>query len=285
MSDLLTLAAKFEGLACNSLSAKAAKFELLATAANKPKVVKLKDGWVINGEFGSEEVDKELKKILGGKKLNLVCADPPYSNIVANDWDKDVSADDYLRWTNHCLKYLNKGGSLIIWGGIGKPHNRVFFEFLSRLEKETKGIMRNLLTWGKKRFYGKVDDYGFAREEAAWIINDAEKPKLFHIPLLDKLRGYEGFNDKYKAKSPYLRLTNVITHISELFSGKIHICEKPVKLMEIFVKAHSNADDIVLDPFAGSGSTGEACRNSGRKFILIERDPTNFKKIVKRLKS
>ena len=255
------------------------EYERLCLAkAKRPKVVKFKDGKVINGEFGNPEVDAELD----GITLPLIVADPPYSGIVSNDWDKGVTADNYLAWTQECLKHLVKGGSLYMWGGIGKPRNRVFFEYLSKVEKETGMTMRNLITWSKRRAYGKKDDYLFTREECAWLIN-GDKPKTFHIPLLAEKRGYEGYNVDYPAKSEYKRRTNVWTDITELFSGKVHVAQKPEKLAEIMITTHTKKGDTIMDPFAGSGSSGLAARKLGRKFILIERDPANFKLIVDRL--
>jgi DNA modification methylase len=256
---------------------------LMAFAKDKkPEVKKFKDGWVINGEFGSPEVDAALEQILGGKKLPLIVADPPYGNIVVNDWDKGVGAEDYIRWTLKMQEWLIKGGSAYVWGGIGKPHDRVFFEYLATVEEKTGMTMRNLITWSKRRAYGKSNDYLFTREECAWLIN-GDKPKTFHIPLLEKERGYAGFNKDYPAKSKFLRRTNIWTDINELFSGKVHIAQKPEKLAEIMIETHTKKEDIVMDPFAGSGSTGFAARNKGRRFILIERDTSNFKIICDRL--
>lgn len=58
--------------------------------------------------------------------------------------------------------------------------------------------------------------------------------------------------------------------------SKIHPTEKPLKLMERLVLASSNAGDTVLDCVMGSGTTGVACANTGRKFIGIEKDPDYF---------
>jgi DNA modification methylase len=255
-----------------------ASFFIIEAKSKKPKVKKFKDGIVINGEFGSPEVEELLK----GEKLKLIIADPPYGSIVKNDWDQDIGTNDYIRWTEDCLKHLVKGGSLYIWGGIGAPGNRIFFEYLASVEKETGMQLRNLITWSKRRAYGKKDDYLFTREECAWLVN-GDKPKTFHIPLLDVERGYAGYNPDYPAKSKYLRRTNVWTDINELFKGKVHIAQKPEKLAKIMIETHTNKGDTVMDPFAGSGSTGLAARTLGRKFILIERDPKNFRIICDRL--
>ena len=252
----------------------------ISAKSKKPKVVKFKDGIVINGEFGSKEVEKILKKY--EKKLNLIIADPPYGVLPGVEWDQKITADDYMRWTKECAKYLGKGSSLYIWGGIGRPHNRIFFEWLSKVEEETDLTMRNLITWKKKRGFGTSSNFLFVREELAWLVN-GEKPKIFNIPLLDQERGYAGFNKNYPAKSKYLRRTNIWADIPELFSGKVHIAQKPERLAEIMIETHTRKGDVVLDPFAGSGSSGLAARKLGRKFILIERDKENFNIICKRL--
>jgi len=61
------------------------------------------------------------------------------------------------------------------------------------------------------------------------------------------------------------------------YKGK-HPCEKPQKLLRHIIEASSRPGDVVLDCFLGSGSTGIACRELGRKFIGIELDPEYFRK-------
>lgn len=63
-----------------------------------------------------------------------------------------------------------------------------------------------------------------------------------------------------------------------------HATVKPIKLMEYLVKLVSREGALVLDPFAGSGSTGIACQNLNRNFILIEREPEYIKIIKDRIK-
>ena len=58
--------------------------------------------------------------------------------------------------------------------------------------------------------------------------------------------------------------------------SKIHPTEKPLVLMERLVLASSNPGDVVLDNCMGSGTTGVACANTGRRFIGMERDPKYF---------
>lgn len=57
---------------------------------------------------------------------------------------------------------------------------------------------------------------------------------------------------------------------------KVHPTQKPVALMEYLIRTYTNPGDVVLDNCMGSGTTGVAARNTGRRFIGIERDPGYF---------
>ena len=59
--------------------------------------------------------------------------------------------------------------------------------------------------------------------------------------------------------------------------NKQHPTEKPIDLMKILIENSTNENDIVLDPFMGSGTTGVACVNTNRNFIGIEMDDNYFK--------
>lgn len=59
-------------------------------------------------------------------------------------------------------------------------------------------------------------------------------------------------------------------------SGKVHPTQKPVELLEYLIKTYTNETDIVMDNTMGSGSTGVACKKTGRGFIGIEQDEQYF---------
>ena len=58
--------------------------------------------------------------------------------------------------------------------------------------------------------------------------------------------------------------------------SKVHPTQKPVALMEYLIRTYTNSGETVLDNTMGSGTTGVACMNTGRRFIGIERDETYF---------
>ena len=64
-----------------------------------------------------------------------------------------------------------------------------------------------------------------------------------------------------------------------------HPTQKPVALFEYLIKTYTNEGDIVLDNCAGSGTTGVACKNTNRNYILIEKEPEYIEIINKRLSS
>jgi site-specific DNA-methyltransferase (adenine-specific) len=63
----------------------------------------------------------------------------------------------------------------------------------------------------------------------------------------------------------------------------LHPTQKPVALFEYLIKTYTNEGDLVLDNCAGSGTTGVACKNLNRNFILIEKEPEYIDIIKKRL--
>jgi len=63
----------------------------------------------------------------------------------------------------------------------------------------------------------------------------------------------------------------------------LHPTQKPVKMFEWLIKTYTNEGDTVLDNVAGSGTTGEACINLNRDFILIEKEPNYYEVIKERV--
>ena len=64
---------------------------------------------------------------------------------------------------------------------------------------------------------------------------------------------------------------------------RVHPTQKPIRLMALIIKDFTSEGDTILDPFMGSGTTGVACVQTGRRFIGMELEPRYFDSAVKRI--
>lgn len=138
---------------------------------------------------------------------------------------------------------------------------------------------------------GKKTGLCYRWEEAACLPTPEQAEKLkAHLPLgadfdtalqsayADKERALMAA--KTKAVENAARATDVLTFSPP--TRKVHPCEKPVPLIERLIDAVPKSQ-TVADVFMGSGSTGIACANMGRRFIGIERDPKYFRLACERI--
>jgi DNA modification methylase len=252
------------------------------------RTVYLKNGVAIRANFSKSETLLEIEDILKGKKLKLITADPPYGGIVDEEWDKTENDIAYSNWmvdAANNLRFLCEPGASMYWfGGYGTSNNRPFWRFLIDVEMRTEWQISTLITWKKKRAYGLPYKYLDTREEILHLVNgDPKRPLLFNVPLLEKERGYTGYDSKYPAKSKFLRRTNVWNDVTEILRGKKHKTQKPERLYEIMIETHTKQGDWVLDPFAGSGTLARACKKLNRRFILVEKSKKEFAKMLENI--
>ena len=255
------------------------------------KVETFNDGVAICGDCTSREVIDEITKILGDRKFSAIITDPPYGNIIEEEWDKwngnqHTFVDWMVSWTNEFSELLVDGGAMYVWGGYGIPGFRPFFEYAQRVEGESPLRISNLITWLKKRAYGVQHNYLSTREEILYMVKgNIKKPATFNVPYLDTKRGYAGYDAKYPAKSEFYRRTNVWTDITEIFRGKVHPTQKPLQVFEIPMLANTNPGDWVFDPFGGSMTAAFAARGLERNWICVERDEKIFDDAVESLRN
>lgn len=215
---------------------------------------------------------------------------------------------------------LTPTGSVVFFGGTGKPLQRMLLHTILAIEDAAvlNLTFRNWMTWKKKRAYGKKSDYLYTREEILWY---SAAPGLhdvtFNIPYLAEQRGYAGWDKDHPAKSPFKRVSNVWTDVpgagevagdpaarmelvSQVWTDLLDAAdmsildmtelmrpsrdgEKPVPVMERLVCTHSNAGDLVVDPFCGTGATGVAALRQKRKFRGADTDLDAMTKAAARL--
>jgi site-specific DNA-methyltransferase (adenine-specific) len=149
---------------------------------------------------------------------------------------------------------------------------------------------------GRRRFMNEIIwayDYG-ARPKSRWpakhdtILWYAMKPDdyVFHYEAMDRLPymapGLVGKEKAERGKTP----TDVWWHTIVPTSGKEktgYPTQKPLGILRRIVKVHSSPGDVVLDFFAGSGTTGEAAASQGRGFVLVDASDEAVRVAARRL--
>lgn len=134
---------------------------------------------------------------------------------------------------------------------------------------ETNGFgVKDQLRWEKLNPMPRNRDRRFITdfENAVWAVKLGAKWTFNRI------------DDNYER--PLIKCS--ITTAREKSLGS-HTTQKPIKVMEWIIERLTNEGDVVLDPFMGSGTTGLACKQSGRKFIGIEKELDYYDLAAKRL--
>ena len=204
----------------------------------------------------------ELMKDIPDKSIDLILTDVPYgiskdsnfktmgrSGLDFGEWDKNVN---HFAWLNEIPRILKKDGSVIIfesWKEIGE---------VAKYCESLGLVIKDIIRWEKANPMPRNRDRRYVSdiEFAVWLTNKNAKWT------------FNRFSETYER--PLLK--------SAIPNGKkrVHPTQKPVEILEKLLLLHTNKDDVILDCFMGSGSTGVACINTNRNFIGIELDENYF---------
>lgn len=209
----------------------------------------------------------ELLKEIPDCSIDLIVTDPPYRCISGGRAGKKNQPSGIL---------TKNDGKLF-------DHNDVkasdFFPELYRVLKDDTHcyVMVNLLNL--QDFMNAAFQAGFKIHNLLiWRKNNVTPNRWYMKNCEFTLFLYKG-----KAK-PIRNCGSKQCHdFSNIVGRKQHPTEKPVELMEYYILNSCCENDIVLDPFMGSGSTGVACANTGRRFIGMELDKKYFDIALKRI--
>jgi site-specific DNA-methyltransferase (adenine-specific) len=207
--------------------------------------------------------------------IDLIAIDPPYEILYENlEWDKKSLNWNILR--DEFYRILKPTGNLIIfqgWSNVSETKNI--------LEKTFK--LKNWIIWDRIKGRGANTNMVSTREDILWLVKTDKYTYNKIYSTIKKKTGGLGAKNGQECRA----LSNVWTDISPIVPWAkervAHPTQKPIQLMERIITIFSNENDLVLDCFAGSGSTGVAAKNLNRDFIMIEKDDEYHKIILKRL--
>lgn len=224
-----------------------------------------------------------LKKIQD-KSIDLLIVDPPYNldkNFHGNGFKK-LKFIDYAQYTKEWLDAvapkLKDSASLYVccdWKSalvIGPIINERF-------------ILRNRITWQREKGRGaktnwknSLEDVFFATasDKFTFNLNAVKQRKKVLAPYKENglPKDWEETADgKFRLTCPSNFWDDIAVPYWSMPENTAHPTQKPEKLIAKLILASSNEGDLVLDPFAGSGTTGVVAKKLGRNYINIEQNP------------
>jgi DNA modification methylase len=228
--------------------------------------------------------------------VDLVLADPPYGDVVSQVWDSAAEQTPFDRqWVERAARVLRPGGALIVYGSP----ERLALSRLLLFAVDHAGLrLVQQLTWcytqGGGSRVSQMKKYAVQHEPVLWleksggdrVFNAAEGAEHYSdedraVALAKgKRRVTDASLDRGRPPRSFLDFPRENSRSKERQFGS-HPCMKPLALCEHLVKLHSNRGDVVLVPFAGSGSEMVAGAQLGREVVGAETSK-DYCEIVKR---
>ena len=232
----------------------------------------------------------EIMKQFPTASIDLICTDLPFG-VTKHKNDKIIPY--HLLWNEYKRIIKNRGTIALFAQG----------KFYVNLVHSNIKMFRYDIVWNKKLVTGFLNAKRMPLRVHEQIAIFYKQPGTYNpqftegIPLHSKGTGYldkkhrnqnygdtNNPTDKRKGttqKHP----TSIITFQKPHPSIAVHATEKSLECIEWVVKTYSNEGDIVLDTCAGSGTLAEACINTNRRFIVIEKDVLLLPIIVRKVET
>lgn len=231
----------------------------------------------------------EFLPTVANETINMIFADPPYflSNdgiscsggkmvsVNKGEWDKQNSYIDIHKfnnkWIKECKRILKNNGTILI---CGTKHN-IYSIGMALLENGFKIL--NHITWEKTNPPPNLSCRYFTHstEYIIWAKKREKAKHTFNYELMKSLNNNKQMKDVIKGPC--------INSNEKKFG--YHPTQKPLYLLEKLILATTNEDDLILDPFAGTGTSIIAAYKNNRKAIGIEKNKEYFNIMKKRLEA
>lgn len=210
------------------------------------------------------------------KKFDMIFADPPYflsrnistcingtwKSFEKGEWDKATSLDNINNfnksWLSACRNVLKENGTIFVTG----TYHNIFSVATCMVELGYKIL--NIIVWQKSDAKPTLSRkyFNFTTEYIVWARKNDKVIHFFNCDLMEQLNGGTRMSDVWRI--PFLSSW-------ELKCGK-HPTQKPLRLLYRIILASTHEGDTILDPFAGSCTTGIAANLLNRNFIGIDQN-------------
>lgn len=233
----------------------------------------------------------ELMKEIPNKSIDMILCDLPYGTTACK-WDAIIPFEPL--WEQY-ERIIKDNAAIVLTGS--QP-------FTSALVMSNINSFKYSWIWEKSVAFGFVHAKNQPMKKHEDILIFSKAP-MGHESLLKGRRmkynpvglqkvGLKTVTPKPETYGPrpnqdgkeYMAMTGYPTSILRFNNDTgIHPTQKPVALFEYLIKTYTNEGDIVLDNCAGSGTTGIACINTNRKYILMEKEEKYYEIIQDRIKN
>ena len=227
--------------------------------------------------------------------FDMIFADPPYFlssgsftcqngqmvSVKKGDWDLSRGVDDdfkfHQNWIDACRRVLKPGGTIWISGTYHSIYQCGY------ILQTLKYHILNDVSWFKPNASPNLSCRFFTASHETLIWARKEK-KAKHIFNYQAMKEEDWPEDQLKKKGLQMRsVWSINTPKKEEKKFGKHPTQKPLDLLKRIVLASTNKGDKILDPFAGSSTTGVAANLLGRKFVGIDSEKIYLDLSIKRL--
>jgi len=223
----------------------------------------------------------ELLKKIPDNSIDLIFADPPYNlqlngelyrpnqtkvDAVNDKWDKFSSLEEYDKftysWLKECFRILKDSGSIWV---IGTYHN--IFRVGYIMQNIGFWILNDII-WIKTNPMPNFKGTRFnnAHETLIWATKSKKSKYTFHYHSM------KVFNDDLQMRSDWVIPICQGDERIKVNGKKAHSTQKPAELLYRIIISTTNPNDIVVDPFSGSGTTAAVAKRLGRRFIEFDKE-------------
>ena len=222
----------------------------------------------------------EEMNLLPDASVHLMVTSPPYN--VGKDYDQDLSLDEYLaflkRVWKETLRVLVPGGRACInLANLGRKPYIPLHSFVIHDMLDLGFLMRGEIIWDKGASASSSTAWGSWRSSSNPTLRDVHEYILVFSKGNFKRESLEGRKDTI-TRDEFLEFTKSIWGFKSESARKVgHPAPFPVELPYRLIQLYTFSDEVVLDPFMGSGQTALAALKAGRNYVGYEVNPTYVK--------